>query len=106
MSQHYIPLPPFCAVVPVALDLITCPLLSCPLNVAWADCTSNGWHCICGERLWIYLRQLAVMHLFSAAPARASEVDAPPPHDSDQEDDIETSDIARALNVKIHIPMP
>ena len=38
-------------------------------------------------------RQLAMVQFFSAAPAQASEANEPPPHDSDREDDIETSAI-------------
>ena len=96
------------------------PLLSSPLNLAWANRTLGGWHCICGERLSILAgpdtqtfaihcqgkkhragisilekpqRQLAMTQFVSAAPARASEASEPPPHDSDREDDIETSAI-------------
>ena len=45
----------FRAIVPFALDLITCHLLCfLPLlNLAWAKCSSSGWHCICRERLLI-----------------------------------------------------
>ena len=91
------------------------PLLSSPLNPAWANRTSSGWHCICGERLWILAgpdtqnfaihcqgkkhragisipqkpqRQLAITQFFSAAPARASEANNPPPHDSDRDNGI------------------
>ena len=38
-------------------------------------------------------RQLAMAQFFSAAPAQASEANDPPPHDSDLENDIETSAI-------------
>ena len=96
------------------------PLLSSPLNLAWANRTSSWWNCICGERLSIWAgfdtqnfaihcqgkkhrtgisipqepqRQLAMTQFFSAAPARASEANEPPPHDSEREDDIETSAI-------------
>ena len=38
-------------------------------------------------------RQLAMTQFFSAAPAQASEANDPPPHDSDLENDIETTAI-------------
>ena len=96
------------------------PLLSSPLNLAWANRTTSGWHCICGERLsilagpvtqnfaihyqskkhWAAIsipqkpqRHLAMTQFFSAAPPQASEANDPPPHDSDRENDIETSAI-------------
>ena len=79
--------------------------LSSPLNIAWANHTTSGWDCICGERLSVLAgmdteqfaahrqgrkhqtgtsmplkpkRQLAVTQFSSATPTWATEEVSPP----------------------------
>ena len=37
----------------LSLHYMSSPFLSSPLNAAWVNHTSRGWHCICGEGLSI-----------------------------------------------------
>ena len=95
-------------------------LLSSSLDVAWANRTTNGWNCICGEQLSILAgpdtqqfathcqgkkhkagiapplkpkRQLPMTQFFSAAdaPAPAADANAPPLREIDGEDKVATS---------------
>ena len=95
-------------------------LLSSSLDATWANRTTNGWNCICGERLSIFAgphtqqfathcqgkkhkvgiappskakRQLPMTQFFSAAaaPAPPADDDVPPPGEIEGEDELATS---------------
>ena len=95
-------------------------LLSSSLDAAWANRTTNGWNCICGERLSILAgphtqqfathcqakkhkagiapplkgkRQLPMTQFFYAAavPATPADDDAPPSGEIEREDEVATS---------------